>query len=177
MRDFHLHELSEDEFENLVVNVCRDILGIGTVTFAKGPDGGRELRGAALAQHVERARARLARERAVEPGEQVRAERRQMEARREHLGPARVDRGGGGDFVVGLRRPIRMRHHTVMGVSTAPSTSVRRGTSSSGSASATRVNGDFGDFGVGGEETQSGCDNTLLPSESRQRRAHSSGSA
>jgi hypothetical protein len=42
MRDFHLHELSEDEFEDLVGNVCRDILGIGTVTFAKGPDGGRD---------------------------------------------------------------------------------------------------------------------------------------
>ncbi len=50
MRDFRFHELTDDGFEGLVGNVCRDILGIGTVTFAKGPDGGRDGRFEGTAQ-------------------------------------------------------------------------------------------------------------------------------
>jgi C-terminal domain 12 of the ABC-three component (ABC-3C) systems len=42
MRDFRLYQLTDEEFEGLVSNVCRDILGIGTVNFSKGPDGGRD---------------------------------------------------------------------------------------------------------------------------------------
>lgn len=32
----------EDQFENLVVCICREIFGIGAQGFAKGPDGGRD---------------------------------------------------------------------------------------------------------------------------------------
>lgn len=50
MRDFRLHELTDEEFEGLVGNLCRDILGIGTVAFARGPDGGRDGRFEGTAQ-------------------------------------------------------------------------------------------------------------------------------
>jgi len=39
---YPLHELGNDEFEELVRHICREILGIGTITFASGPDGGRD---------------------------------------------------------------------------------------------------------------------------------------
>lgn len=39
---YHLHFLSDDEFEHLVCDVCQDLLGFGTVRFAKGKDGGRD---------------------------------------------------------------------------------------------------------------------------------------
>lgn len=42
MKRFPLHDLSEAEFENLVVAICREILGVGTTGFAPGPDGGRD---------------------------------------------------------------------------------------------------------------------------------------
>lgn len=42
MRRFPLHELSESEFEDLVVAICREILGVGVTGFAPGPDGGRD---------------------------------------------------------------------------------------------------------------------------------------
>jgi len=42
MRDFSLHEMSDDAFEELVEYICSQELGIGTVTFSKGPDGGRD---------------------------------------------------------------------------------------------------------------------------------------
>lgn len=42
MRDYHLHELSGDDHELLVITICRDILGMGTVNFSEGPDGGRD---------------------------------------------------------------------------------------------------------------------------------------
>lgn len=42
MRDYRLYELSEDEFEYVVNQVCRVVLGVGTVSFSKGPDGGRD---------------------------------------------------------------------------------------------------------------------------------------
>ncbi len=42
MRRFPLHDLSEAEFEDLVVAICREILGVGITGFASGPDGGRD---------------------------------------------------------------------------------------------------------------------------------------
>jgi hypothetical protein len=42
MRDFRLHEMSDDAFEELVGYICSQELGTGTVTFSKGPDGGRD---------------------------------------------------------------------------------------------------------------------------------------
>jgi hypothetical protein len=42
MRDFRLHEMSDDAFEELVGYICSHELGTGTVTFSKGPDGGRD---------------------------------------------------------------------------------------------------------------------------------------
>lgn len=41
-RTFPIHDLSHDEFEALVVAICLHILGIGTVVFATGKDGGRD---------------------------------------------------------------------------------------------------------------------------------------
>ncbi|MDR5610605.1 MULTISPECIES: hypothetical protein [unclassified Arsenophonus] len=35
-------DLSCDQFENLIVYLCQEILGIGVQTFTKGPDGGRD---------------------------------------------------------------------------------------------------------------------------------------
>ena len=37
-------DLGEDQFENLIVCICKEIFGIGTQGFAKGPDGGRDAR-------------------------------------------------------------------------------------------------------------------------------------
>ena len=34
--------ISEDEFEELVNSICQDVLGFGTVSFTKGPDGGKD---------------------------------------------------------------------------------------------------------------------------------------
>lgn len=42
MRDYHLHELSTQEFEALVIHICQKLLGIGTISFSEGPDGGRD---------------------------------------------------------------------------------------------------------------------------------------
>jgi hypothetical protein len=42
MRDYHLHELSTQEFEALVVHICQKVLGIGTINFSEGPDGGKD---------------------------------------------------------------------------------------------------------------------------------------
>ena len=35
-------DMNEDQFERLVVCICRYLLGIGVQGFAKGPDGGRD---------------------------------------------------------------------------------------------------------------------------------------
>lgn len=40
--DYRLENLSEDEFENLVNMLCQKKLGMGTVSFSKGKDGGRD---------------------------------------------------------------------------------------------------------------------------------------
>lgn len=42
--DYRLENLSEDDFEELVCVLCQEILGIGTVAFSKGKDGGRDAR-------------------------------------------------------------------------------------------------------------------------------------
>jgi hypothetical protein len=42
VRDYHLHELSGDEHEQLVVRICRDILGMGTMNFSEGKDRGKD---------------------------------------------------------------------------------------------------------------------------------------
>jgi len=42
MRDYHLHELSTQEFEALVIHICQKLLGNGTLNFSQGPDGGRD---------------------------------------------------------------------------------------------------------------------------------------
>lgn len=39
---YPLHFLDDTEYENLVVDICRDILGIGVVQFSIGRDGGRD---------------------------------------------------------------------------------------------------------------------------------------
>ncbi|WP_152526906.1 ABC-three component system protein [Pseudogulbenkiania ferrooxidans] len=45
------HDLNEDQFELLVVELCVDILGQGMQGFAKGPDGGRDGRFVGVAKH------------------------------------------------------------------------------------------------------------------------------
>lgn len=44
MSRFRYEELSPSQFENLVVDICRVLLGRGTHGFAEGPDGGRDAR-------------------------------------------------------------------------------------------------------------------------------------
>ncbi len=42
MKDYLLHTLSAGDFEELVVKICHEILGFGTISFSSGPDGGRD---------------------------------------------------------------------------------------------------------------------------------------
>ena len=42
MRDYLLHTLSPGDFEELVVRICHEILGFGTISFSSGKDGGRD---------------------------------------------------------------------------------------------------------------------------------------
>ncbi len=42
VRDYHLHELTGHDFEDLIIHLCREVLGTGTVQFSEGPDGGRD---------------------------------------------------------------------------------------------------------------------------------------
>jgi hypothetical protein len=42
MDDYRLHTLTPEGFEALTVRVCMRMLGIGTIGFSKGPDGGRD---------------------------------------------------------------------------------------------------------------------------------------
>lgn len=42
MYRYAFDQLSEDDFESLVIVICRRIFGEGTHAFAKGPDGGRD---------------------------------------------------------------------------------------------------------------------------------------
>jgi hypothetical protein len=40
--DYRLENLSEDDFESLINMLCQKVLGMGTVSFSKGRDGGRD---------------------------------------------------------------------------------------------------------------------------------------
>ena len=42
MDKYRLDLKSEDDFEKIIVKICRDVLGIGATGFAKGKDGGRD---------------------------------------------------------------------------------------------------------------------------------------
>lgn len=42
MSHIPFHDLSEAEFETLVVAICRELLGVSTTGFAPGPDGGKD---------------------------------------------------------------------------------------------------------------------------------------
>ena len=42
MPRFHLHELNDTEFEQLVVLICHELMGSGITSFAPGPDGGKD---------------------------------------------------------------------------------------------------------------------------------------
>ena len=42
MRDYHLHELSTQEFEALIIHICQKVLGTGMINFSGGPDGGKD---------------------------------------------------------------------------------------------------------------------------------------
>lgn len=42
MPRYPLHELNDEEFEELVTRICRKVLGVGTTSFVKGKDGGKD---------------------------------------------------------------------------------------------------------------------------------------
>jgi hypothetical protein len=42
VRDFRIDLLTSTDFEGLVGHIGREVLGMGTITFASGPDGGRD---------------------------------------------------------------------------------------------------------------------------------------
>jgi hypothetical protein len=42
MPRYPLHELHDEEFEELVTRICRNVLGVGTTSFVKGKDGGKD---------------------------------------------------------------------------------------------------------------------------------------
>lgn len=42
MPRFPIHDLSDSEFEQLVVLICRELMGIGITSFAAGKDGGKD---------------------------------------------------------------------------------------------------------------------------------------
>jgi hypothetical protein len=42
MSRFPIHELTDTVFEDLVVLICREVMGIGVTSFAKGRDGGKD---------------------------------------------------------------------------------------------------------------------------------------
>jgi hypothetical protein len=50
-RSFPFHDLSDDEFEQLVNHICMKVLGTGTIVFAPGKDGGRDGTFAGTAQN------------------------------------------------------------------------------------------------------------------------------
>ncbi len=51
MDKYRLDRLHPDTFEELVIRICRDLLGKGVIGFAKGKDGGRDGRFEGTAQH------------------------------------------------------------------------------------------------------------------------------
>ncbi len=42
MKAYLLHTLSPGDFEELVVKLCHEILGFGTISFSSGPDEGQD---------------------------------------------------------------------------------------------------------------------------------------
>jgi len=50
-RTFPFHDLGDDEFQSLVSAICHEILGIGTLVFSKGKDGGRDAKFSGTAQN------------------------------------------------------------------------------------------------------------------------------
>jgi tetratricopeptide (TPR) repeat protein len=42
LKDYLLHTLSPEDFEDLIVQICLRVLGTGTICFSKGRDGGRD---------------------------------------------------------------------------------------------------------------------------------------
>jgi hypothetical protein len=50
MDKYRLDLKSEDDFEKIIVKICRNLLGVGTTGFAKGKDGGRDARFEGTAQ-------------------------------------------------------------------------------------------------------------------------------
>lgn len=44
MARFRYEELSPSQFENLIVDICRSLIGKGVRGFSEGPDGGRDAR-------------------------------------------------------------------------------------------------------------------------------------
>ncbi|MDA3854728.1 MAG: restriction endonuclease [Candidatus Woesearchaeota archaeon] len=42
MNTFHFIDLSREEFESMVNDICRSILGMATISFSEGKDGGRD---------------------------------------------------------------------------------------------------------------------------------------
>lgn len=51
MPSYFLYELDDTKFENLVVHICRKILGAGTTSFSAGPDGGKDAKFEGKANH------------------------------------------------------------------------------------------------------------------------------
>ena len=52
---FAYEDLSDDQFEKLIVFLCQHLLGISVQGFAKGPDGGRDAKFVGTAElHVNR---------------------------------------------------------------------------------------------------------------------------
>jgi hypothetical protein len=49
---FAYEELSDDQFETLVVYVCKELLGVSTQGFSPGPDGGRDAKFVGTAEHI-----------------------------------------------------------------------------------------------------------------------------
>lgn len=49
--NYPLHELNWQEFEEVVISICDEILGIGTIKFADGKDGGRDAKFTATANN------------------------------------------------------------------------------------------------------------------------------
>ncbi len=48
---YPLYDLHWQEFENVVISICEEILGIGTINFTDGKDGGRDAKFTGTANH------------------------------------------------------------------------------------------------------------------------------
>lgn len=50
MDTYRLDQQTDDGFENIIVRICNDVLGVGVTGFAKGKDGGKDARFEGVAQ-------------------------------------------------------------------------------------------------------------------------------